>query len=475
MRGPPSLRHCLGYYDADEVARRRDRGRETSNFAHGGKEQAEAAADELSVSRAAPAADVSASAAAGERYPYVVPSWLRQFGLASWLIIGLVIVTLAVLSLVGALLTLFVPTLFAALLGATFMPIADWLERRGMKRWLAALLVMLLIVLIAVAITLIVVVGVVREFPDVVQNLDQAAADISSWLKSHDVQISTQDIRSWVQQVGPTVIQGALATLVGGINGVATLIFGTFIGLNILAYFLADGRGLGRWASRHLSPIPQPVAYHIIANAARFLRGYIWGSTIIGLFNGAVMLVGALVLGVPLAATIGIVGWFTNYIPTFGAIIGGAFAVLIALASGGLTKAILMLLVVLIANSPLQTVVSPVRPGRRAQAAPAGGAVRHHGGHHPVRGARRDRGGAVPQDRPRHAAASSRRPVCSTRRGPARTGIGLSPRPGCPRTPGRRARRRRAERPPADAVRSALRSPPRPSLRGSAEVLAGTP
>ncbi len=141
-------------------------------------------------------------------------------------------------------------------------------------------------------------------------------------------------------------------------NSISVFVFGLFIGVNILAYFLADGRGIGRWVSRHLGPVPQPTAYRIIANAARFLRGYIWGSTLIGVFNGVIMFIGALVLGVPLAATIGIVGWFTNYIPTFGAIIGGAFAVLIALASGGLTTGILMLVVVLIANGPLQTVVS---------------------------------------------------------------------------------------------------------------------
>ena len=63
-------------------------------------------------------------------------------------------------------------------------------------------------------------------------------------------------------------------------------------------------------------------------------------------------------MGVPLAATIGIVGWFTNYVPMFGAILGGAFAVLIAFGSGGWAKALPMLVVVIIANGSLQTVVS---------------------------------------------------------------------------------------------------------------------
>ena len=60
----------------------------------------------------------------------------------------------------------------------------------------------------------------------------------------------------------------------------------------------------------------------------------------------------------PLAFTIFVVQWLTNYIPMFGAFIGGAFAVLIALGTGGVKDAIWMLIFVLIANGPLQTVIS---------------------------------------------------------------------------------------------------------------------
>ncbi len=107
-----------------------------------------------------------------------------------------------------------------------------------------------------------------------------------------------------------------------------------------------------------MGPVPAPVAYDILASSARFFRGYIYGSTLVGLFNGGVMFVGALIIGVPLAATIGLVGWFTNYIPFFGAIISGAFAVLIAWGSGGPSKAIPMLIIVIISNGYLQTIVS---------------------------------------------------------------------------------------------------------------------
>jgi predicted PurR-regulated permease PerM len=61
---------------------------------------------------------------------------------------------------------------------------------------------------------------------------------------------------------------------------------------------------------------------------------------------------------VPLAGTLAIVAWMMNYIPFFGAIISGAFAVLIAYGAGGLSMAIPMLIIVIVANGFLQTLVS---------------------------------------------------------------------------------------------------------------------
>ena len=123
-------------------------------------------------------------------------------------------------------------------------------------------------------------------------------------------------------------------------------------------WVLIQGRQIGGWASRHMPPVPQPVAYAMLANSARFFRGYIYGSTIVGVFNGAVIFVGALIIGVPLAATLGLVAWMTNYIPYFGAIISGAFAVLVAWGAGGPSMGVPMLIIVIIANGFLQTLVS---------------------------------------------------------------------------------------------------------------------
>jgi predicted PurR-regulated permease PerM len=95
----------------------------------------------------------------------------------------------------------------------------------------------------------------------------------------------------------------------------------------------------------------------------RSLRGYFRGVTIVAAFNGVVVGLGALLLGVPLAGTIAVVSFVTAYVPFIGAFVAGAFAVIIALGANGTATAIAMLVIVLLANGLLQNIVQPFAMG----------------------------------------------------------------------------------------------------------------
>ena len=308
------------------------------------------------VEAAAPA-EADPRAAPGKSF--AVPRWAADAGRWSWISIGVLILLIAVLALMAATRVLVVSALFAVLLGGTFLPTVDWLHKHHFPRWLGALLVVVGLIALAVGIALVITYGVVNQVPEIQQRLDEAVAQLQKAMTTTSVPASTIDsLKVGLQELLKNAASGVAGTLASAISGVGTLLFGVFISLNILVWVLIQGRQIGGWASRHMGSVPQPVGYAILANSARFFRGYIWGSTLTGLFNGGVMFVGALVIGVPMAATIFIVGWFTNYIPFFGAIISGAFAVLIALGAGGPAMAIPMLIIVIISNGYLQTLVS---------------------------------------------------------------------------------------------------------------------
>jgi predicted PurR-regulated permease PerM len=290
---------------------------------------------------------------------FAVPAWASDLGKWSGIIILVAAVVILLLLLFAAVKVLFLAALFAVLFAGTFLPAVDWLEKHHVKRGFGAIIASVLLILLGVAIGLLIVYSVFKQVPEIQTKLTSAWDDIQETLKSTSIsQSQTDSLKSSVQTLAKNAAGGLADSLVGLIGGVASLIFCLFIGLNIFVWLLIQGRKLGRWASKRMGPVPPAVAYDIFASSARFFRGYLYGSTLVGLFNGAVMGVGALVIGVPLAGTIFVIGWFTNYIPFFGAIISGAFAVLIALGSGGPSKAIPMLIIVIISNGYLQTIVS---------------------------------------------------------------------------------------------------------------------
>ena len=90
------------------------------------------------------------------------------------------------------------------------------------------------------------------------------------------------------------------------------------------------------------------------------LRGYFLGLTIVGAFNAAIVTVGALIVGVPLPGTIAVVTFFGSYVPIVGAWTAGIFVFALALADQGTTSALIMALVVFLANGPLQQVIQPI-------------------------------------------------------------------------------------------------------------------
>jgi predicted PurR-regulated permease PerM len=85
--------------------------------------------------------------------------------------------------------------------------------------------------------------------------------------------------------------------------------------------------------------------------------------TIVAAFNALVVGLGAWVLDVPLAGTIAVVVFVTAYIPFIGAFISGAFAVILTLSAQGTTSAVVMLVIVILANGLLQNIVQPIAFG----------------------------------------------------------------------------------------------------------------
>ena len=137
-----------------------------------------------------------------------------------------------------------------------------------------------------------------------------------------------------------------------------------FLSFTVLSLFflLKDGPSIRSWLERHPG-VPRPVARTISGRTIGSMQGYFVGVTAVAAFNGIVIGLGALVLGVPLAGSIAVINFVAAYIPYLGAWTAGAFTVLVALGAEGTSTALAMGVIVLLANGALQQLIQPIAYG----------------------------------------------------------------------------------------------------------------
>jgi len=294
---------------------------------------------------------------------FAAPRWLRDLGLTAWFVVGVLAVLAALTWLLGATETIVGPVIAGTIVAAVTSPLVWSLQQHRIPRAAGAAIVLLSLVAVAIGILVLVLAGIKDQSGEIKTQASAAASKAEGWLKSAGVDSSSADeanaeVSSSTSASFKTLTQG----IVNGIQGIASLAFAMSFTALALFFLLKDGPTMRAWVDRHLG-LPPPVAQTITGGIIRSLRGYFRGVTLVAAFNGVVVTLGALILDVPLAGTIGIVTFITAYVPYIGALVAGAFAVIIALGAKGTTTALIMLVLVLLANGLLQNIVQPFAMG----------------------------------------------------------------------------------------------------------------
>ena len=293
---------------------------------------------------------------------FAAPRWLRDLGRTSWLLVGLLLVVVGLVWLLGTTYTITAPVIGAMIVAAVTSPLVARLTRH-MPRLLATVLVLLGILAVTVAIVLLVIGGITSQHDAIATHADEGVAKLESWAKSLGVsQSGASSAGSQLKHDVPAMISTLTKGVISGIRGLASLVFTLSLALLSVFFLLKDGPSMRRWVDHHLG-VPPTVAQTITGGVLRSLRGYFLGVTLVAAFNGIVVGLGALILGVPLAGTIAVVTLVLAYIPFIGAFVAGAFAVIIALGANGTTTALIMLVIVILANGLLQNLVQPFAMG----------------------------------------------------------------------------------------------------------------
>jgi predicted PurR-regulated permease PerM len=291
------------------------------------------------------------------------PDWLRDAGMTAWLLVGIALLGSSLIALAALTQTIVIPVITASIVAAVASPVVAWLGTKGLPRAAGTAVVLLGLIALGFGLFMMVFSGITAESSGIGGHLDEAKDTIGSWLEDIGVDPGTVD---GAKDSASSGISGGFSALVDGvltgIGKLSSLAF--FLALTVLSLFflLKDGPTIRAWTERHLG-LPGPVARITTQRVLGSLRGYFLGVTIVAAFNATVVVIGAIILGVPLLGTIAVVTFVGAYIPYLGAWGAGAFVVLVALGSSGPDAAAGMIIVQLLANGILQQLVQPFAMG----------------------------------------------------------------------------------------------------------------
>jgi predicted PurR-regulated permease PerM len=289
------------------------------------------------------------------------PTWLRDLGFSSWLLVGFVLVIIGLIWLLSQTSTIVMPVILATVLGAVAGPAVGWLEGHGVPRIGGAILVLVALVAIGVLIFCLVFGGISAQSGDISTHANKSLDKVQGWLNDVGVD-NAQSAKEGVQEAAPEIRKTLLSGVAGGIDALKSLVFFLAFAVLCTLFVLKDAPVMHRFINRHLG-VPEPVANIVTTNIAKSLRSYFLAVTIIAAFNAVLIGGAALLLGVPLAGTIAVVTFVGAYVPFVGAWVAGGFAVLIALSTGSSSDALIMAVVALLANGILQQMIQPLVMG----------------------------------------------------------------------------------------------------------------
>jgi predicted PurR-regulated permease PerM len=292
---------------------------------------------------------------------FSAPMWLRDLGLLAWFLVGVGVLLVGLVWLLGLTSTIVVPVTLGAILATVAGPLVTTLQHHRVPRAAGAAIVLLILLAITVVIALMVFGGIYEQSAEIKASASKAVDKIEGWFNdagAGGTSSTGEQVKSSTAQTGKALLEG----VVGGIKELTSLVFFlTFTAFSTF-FLLKDGPAVRRFVDGHLG-VPHEVASIITGNVMRSLRRYFLGVTYVAAFNAIVVGVGAYLLDVPLAGTIAVVVFVTAYVPFIGAFVSGAFAVMLALASQGTSTALIMLVIVILANGLLQNIVQPIAFG----------------------------------------------------------------------------------------------------------------
>jgi predicted PurR-regulated permease PerM len=296
-----------------------------------------------------------------------LPRGVRTAGAWAWRFILFVVAAYLAIRLISLLRVVIIPVVVAILLAALFQPAAAALTKRGMKRSLAAVLVLVAaLVLVFGGLSLI-----VRTFIGQIDSLSAQVGDgineVQRWLAQGPLHISATQLGQYVDRARDAITENQGTLTSGALSTAGTLgevVAGFFLVLFTLFFFLRDGSQIWSFLCR-LLPRDARVA---TARAGHYswhtLVSYVHATVLVAFVDAVGIGIGLVILGIPLAIPLAALVFLGAFVPVVGATLTGVAAILVALVADGPVSALIVLAIVIGVQQLEGHVLQPLIMGR---------------------------------------------------------------------------------------------------------------
>ena len=293
--------------------------------------------------------------------------WASRWTLR-WLIIALGFFLLAYL--VAQVWSILLPVLLALILTTVLQPSAGWLAGRAQLGRTAAAAIMVVGFVGALAL------GVLFLAPSVSTQVVEIADNASEGLSRLEMQFADSDlvtqeqVDSFVGSIQDRMSSSAESIASGvlvGVSAATSVLINTLLTLVLTFFFLKDGHAFLPWLRGLLGPRAGLHVGEVASRSWDTLGGFVRTQALVGLIDAALIGLGLVIVGVPLALPLAVLTFVAAFAPIIGAIVIGVLAVLVALVSQGYVAALIVLGIVLLVQQLEGNVLLPWLQGRTLQ------------------------------------------------------------------------------------------------------------
>ena len=250
-----------------------------------------------------------------------------------------VVLTAAVLSAASSVLNILILVVIAAVLAVGLDPFVRLLERAGMRRGLAVMLIFVIALGFLAAFAALVIPPLVREIGGLSNDIPKYAARlqtrqdwIGDFVRKNDLSTKLKDAAAKI----PQQVSHSFGTILGITGQVASAVFNLLTIAILTIYFLSALPRLNRFTGALFAPERRERGERIVAESLTKIGGFVTGNLLTSLIAGVTSLVALVALGIPFAVALAMWVAIADLIPAVGATLGAVPAVIVAFFSSPL-------------------------------------------------------------------------------------------------------------------------------------------